>query len=163
MGDEAYVVPSTQYAQGGYQQPTSAYYPSQNAPQPQHIQYGAAPQTGFIQHQSFHNPPQQNVVYQQQPMQAQTTVTVSSSSVDQDNPTEYDQSKMLLIVGFFFNIVWIFNFVISRGKGPKTQKMGNISCGLFVGHIVLSFLITVAVLIIYFAIFAAAAVSSSTH
>jgi hypothetical protein len=73
---------------------------------------------------------QQNQPQYYNPAPVNTSVTTQVSE-NNDDPS-YEHAKLLLILGFFINIVWLVNFITSRGKSRNTQKLGNISCGLLV-------------------------------
>jgi uncharacterized membrane protein len=95
-----------------------------------------------------------------------STVVVQQSSTSNSNNDTETLALILLIVGFFFHILWLICFIMTRGNVSNTAKMyGNISCGLFSVGIVVAIIVIIIVIVVPIVVFssAAAASSSSTY
>jgi hypothetical protein len=148
----------TQYAQPQqYQAPPQQYsYPTTQYAQQQPPHTYVTPQ--YEQQISNAQVHPQYTITQPNHYTTITTTTVAPSHVviansNGDDQNTLNQLKIMLIVGFFFNIVWIVAFVMSRGKGPQSKKLGNISAGLFAVHFIIGIVVTVAVIVIYLSVF----------
>jgi hypothetical protein len=80
-----------------------------------------------------------------------TTIPLSNSacpppviiSVDEDK--DYKVILMLFVIGFFVHPAWIFAFFMSRKKGGKTKRLGNISCAMFFVSLICVAIIIIAI------------------
>lgn len=69
--------------------------------------------------------------------------TTAYSSLNSDNDT---LAILLLVIGFFFHIIWIICFILTRSspKGTRARVYGNIACALFSVFIILILAFVVA-------------------
>lgn len=90
----------------------------------------------YMYDQSYQQPPQQsayNPAYQpSQPFISPSAPTMVVTSYETEKK-DYDTALLMLVIGFFFPIVWIVSFAMTRNQGERARKLGNVSCLLMVG------------------------------
>jgi hypothetical protein len=90
-----------------------------------------------------------------QPTYVNTTTTTLVVGTNYEDKSQYDTAVLLLIIGFFFPIMWIVAFAITRKQGQKAKTVGNISCILMSVSFICYIIIIVVSVSVRFAVIAA--------
>jgi uncharacterized membrane protein (DUF485 family) len=92
------------------------------------------------------------VHFQAQPVYYSTGLDSTPKSVVITEIYKQDENYNLILatfmLGFFIHFAWILAFCVSRRKGPKSQNMGNISCGLFLILLLLGILVGAVIAVV---------------
>jgi hypothetical protein len=137
-----------------------------NNPPPQQYPQMYDPNQPYVQQQPvMYDPNQPQVVYAPPAQHITTTVVTTNSNTsvmgDGLDKQQFDMAILLLVGGFFFPVIWIVCFFITRSQSPRCKKLGLIALILFILTIVSSVVATILIIIINVAVAAARAAANS--